>query len=82
MVAADSGPKAGTGDGRPVWIDLASVIAGERLDRRAAVVLAIALLAVATAAVVLLLLLTTRLCISACAASTGPAWSASAGSPL
>jgi hypothetical protein len=55
MVAADSRPKAGTGNSRPLWVDLASVIAGERLDRRAAVVLAIALAALATAAVVLLI---------------------------
>lgn len=55
MVAADSEPKTGSGHGRPFWVDLASVIAGERLDRRAAVVLAIALAAVATAAVVLLI---------------------------
>ena len=55
MVAADSRPKAASGSGRPFWVDLASVIAGERLDRRAAVVLAIALAAVATAAVVLLI---------------------------
>jgi hypothetical protein len=55
MVATDCRPKAAPGDGRPLWVDLASVIAGERLDRRAAVVLAIALAAVATAAVVLLI---------------------------
>jgi hypothetical protein len=55
MVAADSRPKAGTGNGRPLWVDLASVITGERLDRRAARVLAIALAAVATAAAVLLI---------------------------
>jgi hypothetical protein len=55
MVGADSRPKAGTGNGRPLWVDLASVIAGERLDRRAAIVLAIALAAIATAAVVVLI---------------------------
>lgn len=55
MVVADSRPKAGRGNGRPLWMDLASVIAGERLDRRAAVLLAFALTAVATAALVLLI---------------------------
>jgi hypothetical protein len=55
VVAADSRSRGCTGSGRSVWIDLASVIAGERLDRRAAVALAIALAAVATAAVVLLI---------------------------
>lgn len=55
MAAADPRPKRGIGNGRPLWVDLASVIAGERLDRRAAMALAIALAAVATAAVVLLI---------------------------
>ena len=55
MAAARSRPEAGTGGGRPLWIDLASVVTGERLDRRAAVVLAVAIAAVATAAAVLLI---------------------------
>lgn len=54
-MAADSRPKVDASDGRPLWVDLASVITGERLDRRAAAVLAIALAAVATATVVLLI---------------------------
>jgi hypothetical protein len=52
---AGSGLKAGTDGGRPLWVDLASVVTGERLDRRAAVVLAIVVAAVATATVVLLI---------------------------
>lgn len=54
-MVVDSPPKTGTGNGRPLWLDLASVIAGERLDRRAAMAMAFALAAVATAAVVLLI---------------------------
>lgn len=40
---------------RSLWVDLASVIVGERLDRRAAFVLAIALTVIATIAAAILL---------------------------
>jgi hypothetical protein len=40
------------GNDRPLWLDLASVVAGEKLDRRAAFVLGFALLMVIVIAAV------------------------------
>ena len=50
MVMTDSPVQAG--NGRPLWLDLASVIAGEKLERRAAFVLGFVLLAIVVVAAV------------------------------